>query len=505
MVIFEEHFVDNRNAWFEGDDEQRFAKIEPERYIFEHKRGEGGSWLSWKDCGFYYDRTEFRLQCVLEKLAGEDNHGYGLVWGLEDTSNYFEFLISGDGHYRIYQWINNASTQVVPWTRSEAIKQWNSLNLLELRLEGSNVGFYINSQRVQQLPASRVLSVKGRKTGFTIYNRTRIAVHSLVITAPDTATGQPTITPTITPTTSDTPTATTDTEIQTTDSLEQVMAELEALIGLDGIKAAFKQLSSFLQVQNERTKRGLKTPRLSLHIVLTGPPGTGKTTVARLLGRLYKHLGYLEKGHVVETDRSGLVAGYIGQTALKTDEAVTKAKGGVLFIDEAYALAPDGGSYKDFGHEAIETLLKRMEDARDTFAVVIAGYPDEMNTFLEANPGVKSRFNRYFAFPHFNAPELLTIFEKFTHDHAYTLEDAARVRLEALFTEALSKRDSTFGNARFARNLFERTLEHQATRVAASASDLDDDALSRITLEDIPAHGSLEPHKREERLLGFRR
>ena len=164
------------------------------------------------------------------------------------------------------------------------------------------------------------------------------------------------------------------------------MSELEALIGLEGIKAAFRQLPSFLKVQQVRQQRGLKTPNLSLHLVLTGSPGTGKTTLARLVGRSYKQFRYLERKLVIETDRAGLVAGFIGQTALNTDELVTQAQGGVLFIDEAHALALEGNSYGDFAFEAIETLLKRMEDARDRFAVVIAGYLAEITQFSGSQP-----------------------------------------------------------------------------------------------------------------------
>ena len=498
MVIFEEQFTDNRNAWLEGDNGQYSAKVDLERYVFEHKRGEGQSWLSCKDCGDYYAQAGFRVQCVLEKISGVDNYGYGLVWGVENTHNFYDFLITGSGYYRIYQWIAGASTAVIDWTLSDAVRSSNNLNLLEVQLSDSELLFYINSHLVQRLPRERVLSVTGKQTGFVFHDRIKIAVHSLVITAPD-ASNSAKIQPAannhvVVPT----PSATEDT-------FAVVMSELEALIGLEGIKAAFRQLASFLKVQQVRQQRGLKTPKLSLHLVLTGPPGTGKTTLARLVGRLYKQLGYLERGHVIETDRAGLVAGYIGQTALKTDELVTQAQGGVLFIDEAYALAPENDGFRDFGYEAIETLLKRMEDARDRFAVVIAGYPNEMTQFLEANPGVKSRFNRYFSFAHFSAAELLVIFEKFAADNGYTIQAAARAKVAGLIAEALSDLDQTFGNARYARNLFERILEQQSARIAATAATLSDAALSEIVPEDIPAHASLEPVSAEAEPISFQR
>lgn len=498
MVIFEEQFTDNRNAWSEGDDEQRSAKVEFERYVFEHKLGEGQSWLVCKDCGDYYGQAGFRVQCVVEKISGVDNYGYGLVWGVENTNNFFDFLITGTGYYRIYQWIAGASTAVVGWTLSDAIRPANNLNLLELQRSGSDLEFYVNSHLVQRLPRERVLNITGKQTGFLFYDRIKVAVHSLVITAPEASHSEK-----IQPSADNQAVAPTVSTPE--DTLEVVMSELEALIGLEGIKAAFRQLASFLKVQKVRQGRGLKTPHLSLHLVLTGPPGTGKTTLARLVGRLYKQLGYLERGHVIETDRAGLVAGYIGQTALKTDELVTKAQGGVLFIDEAYALAPENDGFRDFGYEAIETLLKRMEDARDRFAVVIAGYPAEMNQFLEANPGVKSRFNRYFAFAHFSAAELLVIFEKFAADNGYAIQAAARVKVAELIAEVLSDLDQTFGNARYARNLFERILEQQSARIAATAAELSDAALSEIAAEDIPTRASLEPVNAEVKPISFQR
>jgi len=188
-------------------------------------------------------------------------------------------------------------------------------------------------------------------------------------------------------------------EVPDDDSLEKVMAELNELIGLRDIKKAIDELTNFLKIQKIREKEGLKSKQNALHSVFMGPPGTGKTTIARLVGRIYKHLGYLEKGHLTETDRAGLVAGYVGQTAIKVDEVVKASIGGVLFIDEAYSLA-GGNNQKDFGNEAIETLLKRMEDHRKEMVVVVAGYPDEMKDFIQSNPGLQSRFNRYYNFDH---------------------------------------------------------------------------------------------------------
>jgi SpoVK/Ycf46/Vps4 family AAA+-type ATPase len=273
------------------------------------------------------------------------------------------------------------------------------------------------------------------------------------------------------------------------DTLEAVLAELDVLIGLDEIKQSFRQLRNYLKVQLERKERGLKTADTSLHLVLTGPPGTGKTTVARLVGRLYRQLGFLRRGHLVETDRAGLVAGYIGQTALKVDEVVNKALDGVLFIDEAYALAPrDGESgHRDFGYEAIETLLKRLEDKRERLCVVIAGYPDEMNNFLESNPGVRSRFNRFFEFEHFRVPDLLLILEKMVNDDGYILSPRAKELCGYVFEGALELPARNFGNARFVRNLFEKIVEQQANRVAENADDLSDEDLSSILPEDIPS------------------
>jgi len=267
-------------------------------------------------------------------------------------------------------------------------------------------------------------------------------------------------------------------------SYEAALEELNDLIGLDNIKEAVRTLANFLKVQKIRQERGMATTPVSLHAVFGGPPGTGKTTVARLVGSIYKGLEFLQKGHLVETDRAGMVAGYIGQTATKVDELVKTALDGVLFIDEAYALSPaDGGS--DFGQEAIDVLLKRMEDYRDRLVVIVAGYTDEMSNFIESNPGLKSRFNRYFYFSDYTPEELTAIFNKLCAKSHFTLTPEAQTQIYTLLEQLYLNRDRTFGNARLVRNLFEKTIERQANRLAV-LSALPDEVLTTLLLEDIP-------------------
>ena len=194
------------------------------------------------------------------------------------------------------------------------------------------------------------------------------------------------------------------------------MEELDALIGLQSIKHDVKEIIAYAKVQKMREENGLKTAPVSLHLVFTGNPGTGKTTVARIMAKLYRQIGVLSKGQLVEVDRSGLVAGYVGQTALKTQQKIEEAMGGVLFIDEAYALAKEGN---DFGQEAIDTILKAMEDNRKDFIVIVAGYTKPMETFIESNPGLKSRFNKYIEFADYTMEELTAIFQTFCDKYEY--------------------------------------------------------------------------------------
>ncbi|MFQ9918521.1 MAG: AAA family ATPase [Flavonifractor plautii] len=248
-------------------------------------------------------------------------------------------------------------------------------------------------------------------------------------------------------------------------TLEELLAELDGLCGLEQVKQDVKSLINLVKVRRLREEAGLPVPPMSLHLVFLGNPGTGKTTVARLLARLYHAIGVLPKGQLVEVDRSGLVAGFVGQTALKTQEVIQKAIGGVLFIDEAYALVnQDNGN--DFGREVIEVLLKNMEDHRKDLVVIVAGYSQLMEKFIHSNPGLESRFNKYFYFEDYDGAQLFTILQSMCVKNGYVLtpegEALARRELMALYED----RDENFGNARDVRNLFEQAVARQSDRVA---------------------------------------
>jgi TPR repeat protein len=272
--------------------------------------------------------------------------------------------------------------------------------------------------------------------------------------------------------------------------LASSLAKVGSLIGLESVKAEIKQLVSLAILNKKRVEQSLPPLKLSLHLVFTGNPGTGKTTVARLVGDIYAALGLLKKGHLVETDKSGLVANYLGQTPGKTKAVVNSALDGVLFVDEAYSLTREGNA-NQYGQEAMDTLLKEMEDHRDRLVVIVAGYPDLMRQFIASNPGLQSRFTTYINFEDYTAPELTQIFSKFVADSAMKLAESAQARVTEVCQHMIDSAGADFGNARELRNVFERAIKNLAMRVAAG-----DVNLVEIKPEDIPdLSGSNRPRQ----------
>ncbi len=265
-------------------------------------------------------------------------------------------------------------------------------------------------------------------------------------------------------------------------SLLDIMHNLDLLIGLKPVKEEVKALVSFIQIQRKRRFAGLREAPVSYHCVFTGNPGTGKTTVARILADIYRELGVVKKGHLVETDRSGLVAEYVGQTAVKTNKLIDSALDGVLFIDEAYTLVQGGSN--DYGAEAIATLLKRMEDDRNRLVVILAGYTDEMKAFIDSNPGLQSRFSRYIEFPDYSAQELSEMFLMTADRCQYICDDELKAKIVQVMQEAQQNKDKCFGNGRFVRNLFEKAIQHQAVRLS-SVVPITTEMLKKLTFEDV--------------------
>ncbi|WP_337594180.1 AAA family ATPase [Vescimonas sp.] len=277
-------------------------------------------------------------------------------------------------------------------------------------------------------------------------------------------------------------------EIPPKEKIEDLLAELDSYVGMDAIKTEVRSLINMVQVYKLRREHDLPTTDMSLHMVFSGNPGTGKTTVARIMSRIYHSLDILSKGQLVEVDRSGLVAGYVGQTALKTQKVIEKAMGGVLFIDEAYAL--NGKSENDFGQEAIDTILKAMEDHRDDLVVIVAGYTELMDRFIHSNPGLESRFNRFLMFEDYTPEQMVAIFKMQCKKGCYVLAQGTEELVRDFIAEESA--DDSFGNARGVRNLFEHILVAQNNRLAKMENVTRDDLMQILPDDVLSVRGKID-------------
>jgi len=410
-------------------------------------------------------KTPFQIKWIIETTGGVDSNGVNLIYyRTKDELNDLSITLSHDGYFAQWKNFEHESSFNKNWTESSAIKQGiNELNEIIVNVWPTRQVFFINGIEINQL--NDIIS-ETESIGFSVPKGVKARIHSLEI--------------------STIPSAETKLfEGKNVERLEESIKKLENLIGMRNVKEQIHTMVNMIRVRKKRIEFGLPPGNIGNHMILLGPPGTGKTLVARILGEILKNLGVLSAGHVVETDRAGLVGQFIGQTAQKVEEKVEEAKGGILFVDEAYTLKAEGLSRNDFGQEAIDTLMKRMEDNRDDFIVIIAGYEEKMDTFLNSNPGVQSRFNHKFKFKNYKPKELLEIFNYLAEEACYETRDTTEKSVLNHLIRAYKNRTDSFGNGRYVRNLLEVMIQNQADRLS-SDRDLDRDEVIHLESDDVP-------------------
>lgn len=517
----------NKHEWKEEATDHTSRKKSANGYLLEHYRSPANwFYLPYNDY-VYVEAPGAVLSATASHQSGKSDFGFGIGASCVSSSGTLFtclFYITGTGFFLVSGYRGNDEFTVIPWTEDIRVLK-NSVNKLSMEFSFDVLKFYINDVCIATVNKSRFGTQDFNRLFIAVSGEQTVRFETVSVTSAVSSTAQGPVSfqlptgsttkdsrvddlveelaqvkkdliytqakllqleesggiPLITPTGVPQPTRKT----RKSSGMSEVMDEIDTLVGMDNVKSEMRSLISFLEIQKLRIEKGHSPLPLSLHMVFKGPPGTGKTTVARLLGQAFKELGLLRKGHCVEVDRADLVAGYIGQTAIKVDECFEKAIGGVLFIDEAYSLKPPNAT-NDFGQEAIDTLLKRMEDHRDEIVVVLAGYPEPMETFLESNPGLRSRFSRYFTFDHYPPNVLMQIFDGICEKNRYVLTADAKHLLFEIFEEAYENRGRSFGNGRFSRQVFEKTVIAQSNRLARMEEVSDTDLLT-ITVSDIQA------------------